>query len=165
MAYARKQFSFFVSYYDVAYDMDDDDRLAFYDAVLAYMFKDKDMERTLKRKGCKDAYRAFKSVKTHLISSKNKSKAGQEGNKKRWNKTPDGMGDSNESQTYRKAIAGASQLEEEIEEEFKEINKEKNRTAAACPKCGGVLDPTKAAENGLHVWWCPQCSREVLLDV
>lgn len=167
MAYSRKQFTFFCSYFDLACDMDDRNRLAFYDAIMEYMFKDKDKERTLKRKGLQNAYISFKSVKTYLISSRKKSAAGVHGNEKRWAKDAGQSTNDSVSQKNRKRIANASQLEEEIEEELKEKEKEKetHRTPAACTKCGGVLYRTamtiNAPKGKRRIWRCEKCGEEV----
>ena len=158
MAYAQKSFRFWVSYYDIAADMDEENRLAYYDAIVEYMFKNCDKERTLKRKNLRDAYIGFKSVKSNLKTSKSRSDAGYHGNETRWNKT------AGESDVLRQVcdnfatIANESQIKSKTQIKSKRQN---DRTPAACPTCGGVLLLTGAHKGESVMLRCEACGKEV----
>lgn len=165
MAYKQKSFRFYVSYYDGCVDFDDANRLAYLDAVLAYVFKGKDMERVLKKKGLTRAYDAFKNQKAQLKTSIERSKAGQLGNDARWHEAPDETHKKGLSQTNRKAIANESLIQIQSQSQIQSQRQKPERPPAACPKCGGPLDRTGihhqrgGTEEYMHV--CPKCRTEV----
>lgn len=78
---AVKGFSFYLTYWDVGNEICDEERGAYYCAIMDYMFADIDREAELPFQ----ARVAFKAVKANLKTSKNRSEAGQVGNDKRWN--------------------------------------------------------------------------------
>lgn len=69
-----KSFTFYLTYYDVAQELDPDSRGLFYNAVAEYMFANKDLEQELPF----DAKVAFKCIKASLKLSKTRSKCGYE---------------------------------------------------------------------------------------
>lgn len=165
MAYKQKSFRFYVSYYDGCVDFDDENRLAYLDAMLAYVFKGKDMERTLKKKGLIRAYDAFKNQKSQLKTSIVRSEAGYKGNDARWHETPDDAQENALSQTNRKRIANESQIKNKNQIKSKtQKHIGSDGTPAACPKCGGVLSMTGAHRGDSVMHRCEACGEEVWCD-
>lgn len=165
MAYKQKSFRFWVSYYDTAADMDDENRLAFYDAIVEYVFKNRDKERTLKKKGLRDAYIGFKSLKTNLKTSILRSEAGQKGNDARWSKTPDGTDVLRYGCDSFAIVANESQIKSKTQIKNKsKTHMANDRTPAACPTCGGVLSPTGAHRGDSVMYRCEACREEVWCD-
>ena len=69
----REGFTFFRSYYEAAKELDDEQRLAFYDAIMAYALDNEEANLKGVSKSC------FVLAKPVLDKSKAKSKAGTSG--------------------------------------------------------------------------------------
>jgi len=157
-AYCQKSFQFWVSYYDTSFDLDDEERLAFYDAVFAYVFKDEDCEQTLKESGRMNAYFAFKGIKANLKTSKNRSECGRKGGRPSLDEC-DSSGDSQcdsqvdavsekqteskrkQNESKRKANGKQTESKDKEKEKVKDKakDKEKDKSARAYGEFGNVM--------------------------
>ena len=145
--YVQKSFTCWVSYFDVARRMNPKNRLAFYDAMMDYIYLGIDREAELAAdKRTSQAYFAFLANKAQFKKSKLRSEAGST------IKT-----ESNGNQNGIKRNQNAPKDKDKV----KEKEKGKTETPAACPTCGGVLLLT-----GLHIGKrvmlrCEACGEEV----
>ena len=143
---ALKSFTWWRTYCDVAEELTEPEQKEFYFAIVQYLMYENDIEARLR----KNVRIAFKCIKPNLKTSRSRGQSGKLGNDVRW------------SEANRKRIANESQDKDKDKDKDKEKDKGQSATAA-CPKCGGPLEPTMAAEQGKRVWKCPTCEREVLL--
>lgn len=147
----QKSFTFWVGYFDAAKRMNAKNRLAFYDAIMDYIFLGIDREKELEGdKRTSQAFFAFLGNKAQLKVSKIRAEAG---------KTI--KPESNDNQNEIKRNQNAPKVKDKVKDK---VNKEQT-APHSCPKCGGLLDKTgihRQRGNGdeyMHV--CPKCGTEV----
>ena len=144
-------FVFYKSFRDAAQMLQPEDRLAFYDAIMDFIFLGIDREKELEGdKRTSQAFFAFLGNKAQLKVSKIRAEAG---------KTI--KPESNDNQNEIKRNQNAPKDKDKVKDK---ANKEQT-APHSCPKCGGLLDKTGVhktsgkREEYMHV--CPKCGTEV----
>lgn len=145
MAYKGKSFTFWVSYYDVAQELTAREQGEFFKAICDYMFAGEDPEPELR----KPVRICFKAIKANLKRSvANRREVGSE---------------SGENRGEVPQPENALNLNINLKSNLNPNSKPKPaRAPAACPKCGGTLEPTASKQGNARVYRCA-CGEEVLL--
>lgn len=145
----QKSFTFWVGYFDAAKRMNAKNRLAFYDAIMDFIFLGIDREKELEGdKRTSQAFFAFLGNKAQLKVSKIRAEAG---------KTI--KPESNDNQNEIKRNQNAPKVKVKVKDKVK-VNKEQP-APHLCPKCGGLLDWTAASKGTRRMYVCKSCGEEV----
>ena len=151
MAYEAKSFTFWVSYYDVAQELNAKEQGEFYKAIMDYMFTGIDPEDDLR----KTVKISFKAIKANLKrSAANRRVIGDES-------------DENRGEVLKPEIALNLNSNSKIKK--REVGSRSDRPdPPSCPKCGTLMEYTAMTKgSGRYKRQradCPKCHEEVWLD-
>lgn len=147
MAYEAKSFTFWVSYYDVAQELNAREQGEFYKAIMDYMFMGVDSEPELR----KSVRICFKAIKANLKRSvANRRSIGAES-------------DANRGEVPQPEIALNLNINSKLKKKSAGSGSGGGKPAppTACPECGGMLLLTGAHRGESVMLRCEACGKEV----
>ena len=151
----QKAFTFWASFADNEDILTEKEEKELYYAIVRYVFFDEDREEKL----TKTARASFRHIKSSLKASKANSKNGSIPKAKQ-------IENETETKSERNAIEKATNTKSNTKSKSKS-NAKRERVHAACPKCGGTLEPTGATinvPNGKRRIYVCSCGEEVQYD-
>lgn len=158
MVESAQRFSFYASFYEAAKDLDDEKRLAFYDAIMAYAFDGIEPEFT----GIMNA--VWNLTKPNVDASIKYCKAGAKGGKKGASNPP-----SNPSKSKAETPLPTEKEKEKDGEKEKDVDKTFSSRKKSYPRNrsvgAAVAEATPPDDSGATSPHCPECGELLSFSV